>query len=317
MILAISRLLSALPLAWALGLGRAGGWFWHYCAPVRRGVARRNVERVFGPTLDKRAQRQLVRRAIRHFGMYAVESLRLPMLTRELSETLIDCEGYEHVAEAYARGKGVIAVTAHMGSFDLLACGMAIRGHPMAVIFKEISWKAANDFWFAVRRRTGIQVISPRRSKDEIKATLARNHAVAFIVDQHMAKHRAIVCEFFGHLAATSPAAVRFAFETGATILPLYIHRAAELGRHVAVFEPPIVLETPHAELGANIRHNTERLLRIVEGWIQKDPDQWLWLHRRWKVHDNPSGWDVPPELRLRYVGPHAPLTAAGKETIE
>jgi Kdo2-lipid IVA lauroyltransferase/acyltransferase len=310
-VLLLSRAFSALPLPVALAVGRLFGWVWYYLLPIRLGVARQNIRRVFGTTLSRRAQRRLLRRSINHWSMYGVESLRLPALSADVSQELIELRGTEHLAAALERGRGVIAVTAHVGCFDTLACGLAVRGIPFAVIFKEISWKPANDFWFAVRRASGIKVIAPRRSKEEIRTALERNETVAFTVDQHMAKHRAMVCEFFGHLAATSPAPARFALETGAALLPLHIERGDKVGHHVVTIEPLLALEQPYAEREANIRHNTERLNRIIEGWIRRVPEQWLWLHRRWKVHDAPDGWPIPPELLARYqertrpLGPH------------
>lgn len=296
-ILLLSRFFSALPLRWALAIGRVYGWLWYWIIPVRLGVARRNIARVFGATLDARAQRRLLRASLRHWAMYGVESLRLPLLTTPQIDALIVREGFEHIEAALARGKGMICVTAHVGSFDLLACSGPLMGLPLSVVFKDIAWKPANDFWLAVRRRTGIRVIAPRKSKEEIKATLERNEIVALTVDQHMARHRAIVCEFFGCLAATSPAPARFALETGATIVTIHIERRDHDGGHVLKVDPPFVLETPHSDQDANIRHNTERLNRVIEGWIRRVPEQWLWLHRRWKVDDDPTGWDIPASL--------------------
>ena len=292
-----------LPLRWALAIGRIVGWMWYHLIPIRVGVARRNLRRVYGAALDAATERRILRGCLGHLGMYGVESLRLPSLTPSLARELVRREGFEHLDAALARGRGAIIVTAHLGNFDLLACSQALLGIPLAVIFKDISWRPAREFYAAVRRRTGIHFIAPRRSKEEIRAALARNEVVAFTVDQHMARHRAIVCEFFGQLAATSPAPARFAFETGATILTGHVERAAEPGSHVATIDPPFVLEAPYDGLEDNIRHNTERLNRVIEGWIRAAPEQWLWLHRRFKVHDDPEGWDIPPALRARVLG--------------
>ncbi len=307
MILFLSRLLSRLSLAHALRFGRFVGWLWFWLVPVRLGVARRNIARVFGATLSCRERRRLLRRSLDHLGMYGVECLRLPELTRERLHELVRCEGLEHIEAALAGGRGAVCVTAHMGSFDLLACGSALLGVPLNVVFKDISWKPAQDFWRAIRESSGIKVIAPRKSKDEIVAALARNEVVAFAVDQHMARHRAIVCEFFGGLAATTPAPARFALQTGAALFTGHIERATKPGHHVLLVDPPFALEEPYGDLEANIRHNTERLNRVVEGWVRKAPEQWLWLHRRWKVDDNPEGWAIPPELWTRLGRPGLP----------
>ncbi len=140
--------------------------------------------------------------------------------------------------------------------------------------------------------------IAPQRSKDDIRAVLKRGEIVVFIIDQYMVSYRGIVCEFFGQLASTTPAPTRFALETGAPIVPLWTYRKGRSGAHVLCIEPELVLETPYEDRDANLRHNTERLNRLVESWIRQQPEQWLWLHRRWKVQDNPEGWSIPANLR-------------------
>lgn len=302
---------AALPLAWALAVGRACGWLWYWVLPVRLGVARKNLRRVFGASKTSAELRRILRRNVEHWAMYGVEALRLPYLDDARARELVRREGVEHLTAAQARGKGCVAVTAHMGSFDLLACSSAFLGVPVSVVFKDIAWRPARDFLFAVRERTGLRVIPPRGSKEEIRATLARNGFVAFPVDQHMAPFRAIVCEFFGQLAATSPAPARFALETGASVITVHIERDGPSGHHHMKIEP-FELETPHADHEANVRHNTERLNRVIEGWIRSAPDQWLWMHRRWKVHDEPAGWDVPADLWAK-VGKDGPPPIPGR----
>ena len=198
---------------------------------------------------------------------------------------------------------------AHFGSFDLFCCAHSVLHPPLHVVMKAIAWQSAQRFWLAVRQASGIVPIAPKRSKDEIRAVLRAGGTLAFPSDQHLAKHRAIVCQFFGQLAATTPAASRFAFETGAAIVPVVMFRRDDLGHHLFRYCPELVLESPHADLQDNIRHNTERLNRIIEGWIREDPSQWLWLHKRWKVHDDPTGWDIP--RHLQHLVPGAPDTQA------
>jgi KDO2-lipid IV(A) lauroyltransferase len=286
------------PLALALFWGRCFGFLWFHLFPIRRGVALQNVDRVFGDKLSRSEKRRMVRRCFQHFGMYGVEILRLPSLSKEKCSELVERRNFNTVLEAYARGKGVIAATAHVGNFDLLGCSQAMMGLRLSVIFKDIEWKPAHRFWMKIREKTGIEPIAPRRSKEEIKRALGEGRIVAFITDQHMAKHRAIVTDFFGQLASTSPAPVRFAMETGAPIVPAVMYRDKKHGHHHIHSEPEFELEFPHETEEENIFHNTQRLNRIMEKLILREPDQWLWMHKRWKVQDAPEGWDIPPQLQ-------------------
>ena len=286
-----------LPLSWALWMGRAFGLLWYYGIPIRRNVARRNVARVFGDKLSSREQHRIVRRCFENQGMFGVEVFRLPALTAAQSERLIERQGWHHLEQALQKGKGVIIVTAHMGNYDLAASSQAIRGVPISAVVKQIHWPPAHRFVFGTRERAGLKLIAPRRSKDDIKKALLQGELVTFIIDQHMLPHHGIVCQFFGQLASTTPAPARFALETGAPIIPLWIRRTKPAGHHVVIIEPEFKLETPHVDHNANLRHNTERLNRLVESWIKQEPEQWLWLHQRWKVQDNSEGWSIPDDL--------------------
>lgn len=293
----LSRLLRKLPLGLAMRLAVALGWVWFYLVPVRRRVAQKNVRRALGAQLGARRVRQIVRRSMVHTCMYAIEGLRMPGLTPEVSQALVAREGIERIDALLARGKGVVAVTAHLGNFDLLGTSQTVRGYKIHAILKDIHWRQGQAFWTAVREATGLGRIAPRKSRLDILRRLADGDIVAFLVDQHMARHRAVVCSFFGQLAATTPAPVRFAMASGAPILPLFIVREGPLGHHRIHFGHEFVLEQPNACAEANVWHNTERLNRLVEGWIRAYPEQWLWMHKRFKVHDDPRGWPVPPQL--------------------
>jgi KDO2-lipid IV(A) lauroyltransferase len=281
----------------ALAIGRFLGYLAYYVIPIRRGVAFQNIDRVFGTTKPKQEKRRIVRSCYANLGMYGIELLRLPLLTFEVGERLVKRQGFEHLDTAYARSKGVIIVAVHIGNIDYVACSMSVSGISISSVVKRISWKPAQEFITMVRERTGWTIFPPR-SKAKIYESLKENKVVMFYIDQHLAKQRAIVCEFFGQLASTSPAPARFALETGATIVPALIYREDHSGHHVLRLSEPLKLETPYEDMQMNIRHNTELLNRIVEGWIREFPEQWLWLHKRWKVQDDPGDWDIPDNLR-------------------
>jgi KDO2-lipid IV(A) lauroyltransferase len=285
-----------MPLGWAMAVARGIAWLWYYCVPIRRQVALDNVARALGPHTDAAQRRKIVRQSFINICMYAVEELRMPTMTPAESAERVSRENIEHIDALLARGRGVIAVTAHVGNFELLGSSQTIRGYRISAILKDIAWPSAQRFWRQVRCVTHLGQIAPRKSKHAIVAALARNEIVAFLVDQHMAKHRAIVCRFFGQWAATSPAPVRFAQATGAAILPLFITRTERPGYHVIHFGEEFVLETVSSDPERNLRHNTQRLNDIIEGWIRAHPDQWLWMHKRWKVHDDPAGWNIPAD---------------------
>ena len=288
-----SRLISFLPLSLAMAFGRCLGWAWYYIVPVRKKLSLQNLNLALGDELSQKEQKKIIRELYSNFCMYIIEVLRIPHMSLKANKKQVQIDDWEHMEAALARGKGVILVATHVDNVDLAGCSMAMRGAPISVVVKQMG-KTAEKFISSVRKNTGVTIISGKGTKDKIKALLAENKIVTIVIDQHLARHRAIVCKFFGEWASTTPAPARFAFETGATIIPGVISRKKKAGYHHIKMSPPFELETPHSDPDENIRLNTERLNRVVEKWIRETPNQWWWFHKRWKMLEKPEGWDIP-----------------------
>ena len=276
-----------------MAFGRFLGWFWYFIVPARKKVSLANLNLALGKELSKKEQKKIIRELFSNFCMYIVELLRLPHMTLEQNKKQVQIDDWEHMETALARGKGAILVATHLDNVDLAGCSMAMRGAPISVVVRPMG-KTADQFISSVRENTGVTIITAKGTKNIIKKLLAENKIVTIVIDQHLSRHRSIVCSFFGQWASTTSAPARFAFETGATIIPGVITRKKKAGYHHIKMSPPFELETPHSDLDENIRHNTERLNRVVEKWIRETPNQWWWFHKRWKMLEKPEGWDIP-----------------------
>ncbi len=264
------------------------------------------MRRVLGDAVTDRDLRIMTRRCCQNLAMNILEAFRIPELKSELDSPRFDFQGVEALNQASARGKGVAIVSLHIGNFELFIANMACRKYPLNVVYKEIHWKAAHDFWNLVRDTTGIKAIAPRKSKHHIKELLSKGEYVGFASDQHMPPHRAIVCEFLGQLAATTPAAPRFALETGATIVLAYtVRKEEDFTRHLMKYEA-FELETPFETTAENIRHNTQRLNDWMGSIIRAYPEQWLWHHKRFKIDRLLDQYDIPPHLEHLVESNHA-----------
>ena len=290
-----SRFISFLPLSATLALGRFLGFIWYYIIPIRKKVAMDNIRRALGNEISEKEQKKIIRRLFSNFCMSIIEILRIPHMSLTENEKLVKIEGWEHMEKALERGKGVILIATHIDNVDLGGCSLAMRGAPIAVVAKKMG-KSAEQFITSVRKNTGVTLIPPKNSKNYIRELLAENKIVTIVADQHLSKRHGIACKFFGQWASTTTAPSRFAFETDAAIIPAVINRQGKAGCHQARVCPAFEQETPYNDMDMNIRHNTERLNRIIEQWIREAPDQWWWVHRRWKVQDNPEGWDIPQD---------------------
>lgn len=299
----LSKLFSALPLGFAMRVGRAFGFVWYHLVRFRRAEALGNVSR----SLPDAEASSVVRKCYDHLAMFCVEALRLPGLSAKDAEHLVEIEGVEHFESALRSGKGVVAITAHVGPIHVALCALGMRGYPIHAITKRLRPESIDSHWSGVLARCGVGRIDIRKSQDfksnallaqKILGKLKSKECVIFLSDQHMT-HRlgGIASTFFGQLASTSAAPMGFARASGATIICVHAHRTDPDGHLRVVFEP-FELEAPHAARADNERHNVERLNRIIEGWIRKDPDNWIWTHRRWRIRIKPWKWEIPPSLQ-------------------
>ncbi|MBT6178504.1 MAG: lysophospholipid acyltransferase family protein [Deltaproteobacteria bacterium] len=289
--------MSMLPARLVIWFGRMLGLFWYYVAPVRVGVARSNVERVYGDTLSQSEKAAIVRGCCMSWAMTVMECLRMPTLRKPGEIGRMEAHNFHLLEAAKNRKKGACVVTLHLGNFEMMVGYMTIHGLPLHVIYRDLKAKSVHDFWNLVRKSTGILTLPPRRSKDAIREVMAKGEMVGFAVDQHMPKHRAIVCEFLGHVVATSPAPSKFAMEAEGEIVLVHTYRSKDdYTRHICEVED-FPLESPFETFEENLRHNTQRLNNRMAEIIKAHPTEWLWHHKRFKVHDSPEGWEVPQEL--------------------
>ncbi len=275
------------------GFSRATGWLlgtlWYYIFRVRRTVVFDNLEKVFPGQC--RTHRRVARAFYRNFCTNIVEFIgihRSASIVRGVS-----VEGMEHFHRARAGGRGVIVVTAHLGNFDLLACNRAMEGTPLGVVSKTLHRESVNDFWMTRRKQLGVRVFEERTHPIEVVRWLRAGKVLGLVVDQRLSPTRGgIPVPFFGYQVWTSPAAARLAMVSGAALLPVMIHRHP-CGYHRVVIEPELVWNARDAHVGQQVseyRKNEAdmldlmtRISRIVERWIRMYPDEWMWIHRRFK----------------------------------
>jgi KDO2-lipid IV(A) lauroyltransferase len=213
-----------------------------------------------------------------------IETVRLPQAQEK--EVLDRCEfhGVEHLQAAAAKGKGVLVLAGHIGSWELALAAAALRGYPVHIIFKEIKGAVGQYAVDRIRGTHGVCGIPRRNSIFPILRLLRQNAFVGFVLDQNVTADEGVFVEFFGRPACTLPGLAILAQRHGTPVVPVHFYRDPDLRRHHVVFLPEIPWEEAGPDLAANIRHNTQRYTRLLEGVIRARPDQWLWLHRRWKT---------------------------------
>lgn len=276
-----TRFLGGRSWSGAQRIGRAlGGLAWQ--------VARRDRRRALDhlalafPELEEGERRRLARACFRHHGTTLGECLYL--MTRDCAEVArrVEVEGWEGVVAARAAGRAILIVTGHCGNWELLAAALNCRGLDMSVVARTVDEPELQKWLVGLRSRFGTPTIergtpgAPRR----LLASLRGGGALGMLIDQDTRIDGDWV-PFFGRLAYTPLGAAKVALRQGAAVIPTFIERLPD-GSHRAVLEAP--LELPDDALAA-----TARMTERIEAQVRRRPEQWVWMHRRWRRQPPPE----------------------------
>lgn len=283
-LLLVSRLL---PRRLLLALGAAAGSLAYFVDRRHRQVALDNLRLAYGPSLADGEARRISRNCWRHFGRITFDALTFPRLNASSIGTLVHYEGLEHLREAYARGKGVIVFSGHFGHWELVALMQGYLGLPLALVTRPLDNPYLERMLASFRAQSGNVVIHKRSAVKEMVRALHARMGVAIVIDQD-ARGRGVFVPFFGRSASTTSTLALLALKTGAIIVPVFSVPQPD-GTYRVVYEPAVeVLNT--GERDADVVCLTARCSAIIEHWIRRHPELWLWMHRRWKTQRQAPG---------------------------
>jgi phosphopantetheine--protein transferase-like protein len=253
--------------------------------PFRRKVIVENLRRVFGESVPQREIDALAQAHYAHLGSLFGEFLRYRWYSAERKRALVRVEGVDEFAKAWDAGKGVLVLTGHFGNFEVSTLA-GLAQFPEVHHRIHFVRRAIKPAWLDAlvnrrMRRAGFGTIGKRGSLDHMLRLLENGDAIVFPFDQHARRPDGIEVEFFGHAAGTFKSLAIIALATGAPVLPASAWREAD-GTHVLRFEaalPPITADDPDEE----IRRNTRAYNQALERLVMRHPEQWWWVHRRWK----------------------------------
>jgi len=243
-------------------------------------IARSNLREAFGDRPE--AERETTLRACwRHFGRITFDALAFPQLNESALGRVLKIEGIENARAALAEGRGVLVFSAHYGHWEAGAYAMGLLGIPFAVIARPLDNPLLDRRLVALRGGTGNAVIPKRRAVRETMRALAAGTAVAILIDQD-AREDGVFVPFFGRPASTTPTLALLALRTGAPIVPVFAR--VEQDGTITVHVQPVVPAEPTGDRDADVVRVTAACTAVVESWVRRDPEQWLWMHRRWKT---------------------------------
>jgi KDO2-lipid IV(A) lauroyltransferase len=193
---------------------------------------------------------------------------------------LVEFDGEERARAAYAQGKGVLFVTGHFGFWELHAIVHGARMEPISVLARALDNPKLNGLLERIRERTGNSVIYRHGTIRRVMRTLEEGRGVAILIDQHVMSRDAVFVDFFSRPAATTSAVAALALRTGAPVMPVFALPLAR-GRYRLIYEHPV--EPPRADTEAAFRDFTQRCTDVLEMYVRRHPELWLWMHRRWR----------------------------------
>jgi KDO2-lipid IV(A) lauroyltransferase len=289
------QLFERLPEQRALALGAAIGRTWARVGAPRTQVARVNLRLAF-PEWSETERDAVLVRSLENVGRSAAEFARLGLLGAEALRERVRIEGIEHdeAARAASKSGGVVAITGHFGSWEVLAAAMAAHGIPFVAVQKPRESPLLDAVVARYRRSGGAEFLARGNAARTALRSLANGKAVAILYDQDAPKDEGVFVPFFGRLACTRDGPVKIALRARAAVLPVFLHRVGSSGRHVAHMRPPIELARPEGDVAGAIRENVRRLTAVIEAEIRLAPDHWSWVHRRWSTQ--PPGEPKPPD---------------------
>lgn len=208
---------------------------------------------------------------------------RFPALNRQNIHELIRYEGLENYQRAKAKGRGVLVATGHLGNWELSAFAHALMTEPMHIVVRPLD-NPRMDAWVERRRGlSGNHIISKREAAREILRALRAGDAVGILVDQNVVESEGVFVDFFGRKACAGTAFVKFAHHSGAAVAPGFALWEQKEQKYVLRFYPEI-------EMTGDVAVDTQRVHSFLEQVIRQYPDQWLWVHRRWKTRPEGEG---------------------------
>ncbi len=261
-------------------IGISIGILWFDILRIRRKTAIANLQMCF-PEMSIQEATRIARLSCWHLGRGLVEYCYFPAMDEAWVRKHVKIKGWEYFLKAQEQNKGVLLLSLHIGNGELAGSVMSALGFPVHIISKNISVKWLNDIWFDIRSRNKTQFIDDRRSTYEILKALKLKSRITFVLDQFMGPPIGVQTTFFGIPTGTAMGLALFAGKSKAPVLPIYLLRNEDES-----FELNFGPEIPFAEQSdreASTAYMTQKYNDVLEAIVRKNPEQWMWIHRRFK----------------------------------
>jgi Kdo2-lipid IVA lauroyltransferase/acyltransferase len=276
------KLLGWLPRPLARAAGVAVAAVAYRLRPPLVRAAHFNLALAF-PDWSQDQRRRALRGLVQQVGWMAAEFARFPKYNRESIARIVAVDGFENFAAAAARGKGVLFLTAHLSAWELAPFAQALLGHPLHFLSRPIENARVNALVNRYRCLSGNRPIDKNQSARVVLNILGAGGTVGLLVDHNASLEEGVFVDFFGVPACTTAGLARLALHTDAAVVPGFLVWDPGERKYRLRFEPALEIVRTGDER-ADVRENTARFTRVVEQAVRRYPEQWLWVHKRWKT---------------------------------
>jgi len=247
-----------------------------------RRVGMRNLEIAF-PAMLIRERKKTLRHVYANIGRQLAEFCLLPRYSVANISAIAGYDGFENFAEADARGKGVIFLTAHFGGWEIGSFFHSLQGHPLNIVIRPLDNPYLNAMVETYRTRYGNRTFPKQDFARGLLTAMKRGETVGILMDTNMTPPQGEFVDFFGVPACTATGMARVAIHTGAAVVPAFTIWDKDLRKYRIRFDPALKLIAT-GDREADVLANTAAFNKVIEGYIRRYPEQWLWVHRRWKT---------------------------------
>ena len=282
-------MMSYIPFRVAQELGKMTGLFAYFIPISRKSVAYENIRASFESDLTETDARKLLRKVYMHFGQMLFEVPHVLRINSRNFNRYMTIQGEENLRRAWKKEKGILFLTAHLGNWELMSAVGSLYFGNTTLVPRRSDSAAVDRVINELRTRFGAEIILAQGAMRALIKALKRNMMLGIFLDQNVDWYEGVFIPFFGRWACTNKGLALMARKTGAPVVPVFTVRESN-GRHRMIFEKEIELRKTKDKI-RDVEDNTALFTQVIERYVRKHPDQWLWFHRRWKTKNS---WPWP-----------------------